>query len=469
MDRILRQDIPSRRARGAGVGLAPGMADLNPAPGVGGGVPPPSASLDRAPAGTFQANRALSGEQGVVARQRARVRHAALGAGTAPREPLGVLSPHGWDSDAFPADHDLFGDDSGGLGGVDAFQRHPGGGESATLGASHSARSSRDLEPEGGGAAAPRGRGPIPPSSPASAGSCGSEMLVFVPNPGLLVPVVVSCGSATLVFVPNPGLLVPVVVCSSSLRRWCLGLGLWDLWCPQLLSWDDWCPLFAVSYCVPWSGADTGWVLGSDLSKWGGIEGEFRVLTPPVLGPPFELHPASATAPVLRGDPSCAPASQSGVEQFRAASRSQSRQEQALLEDSPSHDKAVFSRLGGFPFPHRVASQEDGGRAAIRFGDHIRRRSKSLGRMEVDPIAVGSSQPRSLAFPDPRTARYLPADPVGMLTSVHPVVSKVLAEGWQEPIPLGYFARRYNPLIPGQASSDLSTLRMGENDQAKLP
>ncbi|KAJ3761311.1 hypothetical protein EV360DRAFT_80324 [Lentinula raphanica] len=104
----------------------------------------------------------------------------------------------------------------------------------------------------------------------------------------------------------------------------------------------------------------------------------------------------------------------------------------------------------------------------VRYGDHSRRRSKSAELMDVDPGVAGGNRTRSFAFPDPRTARYLTADPVGMLTSVNPVVSRVLSEGWQEPIPLGHFARRYNPLISGIASGDLSTLRMGENGQVQV-
>ncbi|KAJ3822972.1 hypothetical protein F5880DRAFT_602652 [Lentinula raphanica] len=88
--------------------------------------------------------------------------------------------------------------------------------------------------------------------------------------------------------------------------------------------------------------------------------------------------------------------------------------------------------------------------------------------MDVDPVVVGAGRTRPLAFPDPRTARFLAADPVGMLTSVNPVVSKILSEGWLEPLPLGHFARRFNPLFPGGPAGDLSTLRMGENGQVQV-
>ncbi|KAJ3751595.1 hypothetical protein EV360DRAFT_89579 [Lentinula raphanica] len=159
MARSLRPDIPSRRACNVLSQVTPGMADLNPAPGVGRSGPPPLGTLDQAPLGTFQANRALNGEQGVAARQRARLRHSASTA------PTRVPSPHEWDPDAFPMDHNLFGEDLRGHDGMDTIQRHPVGGELPFAG---SARLCQNFGLEGGGTVIPRGLGPVPPRSPVS-------------------------------------------------------------------------------------------------------------------------------------------------------------------------------------------------------------------------------------------------------------------------------------------------------------
>ncbi|KAJ3720064.1 hypothetical protein C8R42DRAFT_108418 [Lentinula raphanica] len=377
MSRTLRQDIPSRRARNALSQMAPGMADLNPAPGVGRTGLPPSGILDQAPAGSFQANRALNGEQGVAARQQARMRQRVSGISSSSQGSAQAPPAPDWDFDAFPADSDLFGANSTGPDRLDPSQRLSGDGRLSSGTSPHSTRFHQDSGLEGGGTGIPRGRGPVPPSSPES--------------------------------------------------------------------------------------------VGSDLSEWGGIDGEFRVLTHPTLGTPFELRPTQPAAPSPRPHFALPPQSQvpREAEQFRAASRSQSRQDHLVVDTSPDHEKAMRSHVVPVPVPRRLASQEDGGRATVRYRDHSRRRSRSAEPMEVDP-GVGGRSSRSFAFPDPRTARYLDADPVGMLTSVHPVVVKVLADGWQEPIPLGHFARRFNPLISGHTPGDLSTLRMGENGQVQV-
>ncbi|KAJ3715042.1 hypothetical protein C8R42DRAFT_779243 [Lentinula raphanica] len=143
MARSLRPDIPSRRA----------------SPGVGRSGPPPLGTLDQAPLGTFQANRALNGDQGAAARQRARLRHSASTA------PTRVPSPHEWDPDAFPMDHDLFGEDFRGYSGMDTIQRHPVGGELPFAG---STRLGQNFGLEGGGTVILRGLGPVPPRSPVS-------------------------------------------------------------------------------------------------------------------------------------------------------------------------------------------------------------------------------------------------------------------------------------------------------------
>ncbi|KAJ3719278.1 hypothetical protein C8R42DRAFT_643544 [Lentinula raphanica] len=112
--------------------------------------------------------------------------------------------------------------------------------------------------------------------------------------------------------------------------------------------------------------------------------------------------------------------------------------------------------------------------AVLRAGRNTfsRRSPQCMGRsvepMEVDRVAASGGRAHSYAFLDPRTAKFLAADPAGMLTSVNPVVSKVLSEGWSEPIPLGHFARCFNPLLAGGASGDLSMLRMGENGQVQV-
>ncbi|KAJ3816746.1 hypothetical protein F5880DRAFT_1618977 [Lentinula raphanica] len=115
-------------------------------------VNPPLVLLDQAPTGTFQANRALNGEQDVAARQHAHVQCGALDARAVPRGPSHVSSPCGWDQDVFPMEHDLFGDDLADLDSANTFQHNLGGGDSAALGASHSACFSCDFGLEGGGA-----------------------------------------------------------------------------------------------------------------------------------------------------------------------------------------------------------------------------------------------------------------------------------------------------------------------------
>ncbi|KAJ3966958.1 hypothetical protein EV361DRAFT_871992 [Lentinula raphanica] len=242
MARALRQDIPSRRTRNTLAQVDPGMADLNPAPGVGRGGPPSLGFLDQAPTGTFQANRALNGEQGV------------LGSGSVHCEPDPVSSPLGWDSDAFPTDHDLFGDDCAGLGDAGAHHARPGGGESPPISSSHSAPFVHETGLEGGGTAAPRRSGPVPPRFPDSA---------VAPLPGILAARVdVERGSEALVSLMRLGQLVPIVRVSR------------DDWCP-FCCWDFWCPL---SVCYTPGTIGARW---SDTSEWGGIEGEFRFLTPP--------------------------------------------------------------------------------------------------------------------------------------------------------------------------------------------
>ncbi|KAJ3974046.1 hypothetical protein EV361DRAFT_947378 [Lentinula raphanica] len=159
MARSLRPDIPSRRACNVLSQVTPGMADLNPAPGVRRSGPPPLGTLDQAPLGTFQANRALNGEQGVAARQRARLRHSAS------TDPTRVPSPHEWDPDAFPMDHDLFSEDFRGYSGMDTIQRHPVGRDLPFAG---SARLGQNFGLEGGGTVILRGLGPVPPRSPVS-------------------------------------------------------------------------------------------------------------------------------------------------------------------------------------------------------------------------------------------------------------------------------------------------------------
>ncbi|KAJ3776961.1 hypothetical protein FB446DRAFT_813303, partial [Lentinula raphanica] len=463
MARSLRQDIPSRRTRNALAQLDPGMADLNPAPGVGRDGPPPSGSLDRAPAGSFQANHALNGEQGVAARQRARARQSGLGLGSATGVPSRPPSLQGWDSEAFPADHDLFDDILGVPGSINTSQHGSGGGAPPPAVTSHPARQPSSLGLEGGEASVPRllGRGPIAPSSPDSVSELYFVFIVGRPavSPRMLaawvaVRVRASASLVTLVSPVLVGHMVPIdmLLYASPWGSGATGLDGWDIWCPRV-GRDSGVPVLVVAQLH-------GLLLyyDSDASEWGGIEGEVRVLQSPLLGPPFEFRPALSQ----RQEQS------SGVEQFRETSRSQARSEQLALVESPSHEKVVRSRLTTVPSPRHVFSQEDGGRATVRYSDHTRRRSRSVDPMDADRGVVGGSRTRSLAFPDPRTARYLDADPVGMLTSVHPMVVKVLSEGWQEPIPLGYFARWFNPLIPGQASGDLSTLRMGENGQVQV-
>ncbi|KAJ3758804.1 hypothetical protein EV360DRAFT_70011 [Lentinula raphanica] len=434
MAHALRQDIPSRRARTVLTQMAPNMADLNPAPRAGGVGPPPPVNLDPAPAGSFQANRALNGERGVAARQRARMRHRNSGVSSSSRGSARVSPQFGWETDAFPADSDIFGAPTAGPDETELPQfQSPGV-------ASHSARFRRDSGLEGGGTGVSRGRGPVPPSSPDSValfGTFGALGVCWdgwcprccVPQ-GQLVPVSVSLG-----------LLVPAVIVfigTVGAHVWFLGLLV-----PTFVFWDY-----------------------SDFSEWGGIEGEVRIHASPALGPPIELRSTRVVSapqlPALVAEP----AASREVEQFRAASRSQSRQEVLASVESPGHEKVARTRFAAVPSPRRVASQEDGGRAAVRYSGHLRRRSKSADPMDVEPVSGGRS--RSLAFPDPRTARFLDADPVGMLTTVNPVVVKVLADGWQEPIPLGHFARRFNPLMSGYSSGELSTLRMGENGQVQV-
>ncbi|KAJ3751689.1 hypothetical protein EV360DRAFT_89471 [Lentinula raphanica] len=363
MARALQQDIPSRRARHAMPQLAPGMADLNPAPGVGRSGPPPLDSLDQAPAGSFQANRALNGERGVAARQQARLHHRFSGGSATSREPVRASPPFDWDPDAFPADSDLFGSTSTGTRRLGPLQSHMRDDRSSLDVPPHSARVRHDSGLEGGGADVPRGRGPVRPSSPDSTAALAFCVIVF---------------------------FTPV--------------------------------------------ADSVFVVDSEPSEWGGIDGEDRVLDPPALGPPFELH--STCEPAFSSQPP------NEAEQFRTASRSQSRLSLSAVAESLNHEKVTQTRFLAGPSPRKVQSQEDGGRPSPRLADHTRRRSRSLEPMEV--VHGVGDRTRSFAFPDPRTARYLDADPVGMLTSVSPVVIKVLAEGWQEVIPLGHFARRFN-------------------------
>ncbi|KAJ3765766.1 hypothetical protein FB446DRAFT_829186, partial [Lentinula raphanica] len=418
MAHALRPDIPSRRTRNA-LGqvapwnalsqVAPGLADLNPVPRAGQDGPPPLGTLDRAPAGSFQSNRPLNGERGVAARQQARLRNSvsSVQPESAPRS-----SPREWDSNAFPTDLDLFGEDTGGGRDSSSALRHPGGRALPSRGSPHSARPRHGFGSEGRGAGVSRGEGPIAPDSSGSDGA----------------PPVWWCGSPQ----------------GSSALRGGVMLGL----------------------LVPWLDSESG------HSEWGGIVGELRVYGPPPLGPPIELRSTRVDVPA-HSESRHVPVGQqrafaTGVEEYRSTSRSQSRQEHLELMESPAHEKVGRLHPAVVASPRRMMSLEDGGRATVRYGDHSRRRSKSAEPMDVDPGAAGGNRTRSLAFPDPRTARYLTADPVGMLTSVNPVVSRVLSEGWQEPIPLGHFARRYNPLISGIASGDLSTLRMGENGQVQV-
>ncbi|KAJ3748258.1 hypothetical protein EV360DRAFT_76252, partial [Lentinula raphanica] len=441
MARALRQDIPSRRDRAVLSQVAPGMAELNPAPRVGRGDPPPQGPPGLPPAGSFQANRALNGELGVAARQRARLR---LSASSAQQDLARVPSPHaGWDPDAFPTDLDLFGTELGGLSSGNMFQDRQDGGELPPPVSSHSARVRQDFGLEGRGASFPRGRGPIaPPASPDSSGRLVPAAVVM----GRLVPIDVFLGQ-----------LVPVGVFSGTIgAHRCRSGTIGAHRCCSGTIGAHHCCSGAIG---PHSGAE------SDISEWGGIEGELRVVAPPALGPPIELRSDRRGVPL---EPVVLPLVRSEVEQFRTASRSQSRQEGVDCEQSPAHGKVPHSRLAANPSPCRVMSLEDGGRPAVRHNDHARRRSRSVEPMDVDPVIAGGSWTCSYAFPDPRTARYLDADPVGMLTSVNPVVIKVLSEGWSEPLPLGHFARRFNPLMSGTAPGDLSTLRMGDNGQVQV-
>ncbi|KAJ3730740.1 hypothetical protein C8R42DRAFT_637409 [Lentinula raphanica] len=346
------------------------MADLNPAPRAGGVEPPPPVNLDPAPAGSFQANRALNGKRGIAARQQA---------------------PH----TAGPDETEL-----------PQFQS-PGV-------ASHSARFRRDSGLEGGGTGVSRGRGPVPLSSPDS--MVGALVVACPGTVGARVGFCWDCWCPLSLC--SLGLLVPVL-CD-------------DLWSRRVL---------AAFVC--WH---------SDFSEWGGIEGEVRVHASLALGPPIELRSTRVVSapqlPALVAEP----AASREVEQFQAASHSQSRQEVLASVESPDHEKVAQTRFAAVSSPHCVTSQEDGGRAAVRYSGHLRRRSKSADPMDVEPVT-----------------RFLDADPVEMLTSVNPVVVKVLADGWQEPIPLGHFARCFNPLMSGYSSGELSTLRMGENGQRNFP
>ncbi|KAJ3754236.1 hypothetical protein EV360DRAFT_87012 [Lentinula raphanica] len=203
MAHALRPDIPSRRTRNA-LGqvvprnalsqVAPGLADLNPVPRAGQDGPPPLGTLDRAPAGSFQSNRLLNGVWGVAARQQACLRNSisSVQPESAPRS-----SPREWDSNAFPTDLDLFGEDTGGGHDSSSALRHPGGRGLPSRGSPHSARPRHGFGSEGRGAGVSRGEGPIAPDSSGSDGAppvwwcgapqgssalCGGVML------GLLVP-----------------------------------------------------------------------------------------------------------------------------------------------------------------------------------------------------------------------------------------------------------------------------------------
>ncbi|KAJ3765576.1 hypothetical protein FB446DRAFT_794923 [Lentinula raphanica] len=321
------------------------MADLNPAPGGGRRDPPPLGNLDRAPAGSFQANCTPNGELGVAARRRARLH---LSTSSVPQGQSREPSPFtGWDTDAFPAEHDLFGTSLGGQGNVGAFSQNANGGQSPSAVSSHSSRICQELEQEGGGTVPLRGRGPIPPVSPGS-DSGGA---------------VAACGTVGAL-----GRLVPT--CHIVLS--CVGaFGFPPLSVPR----DAWCPFGHVCFlgllvpmlsCLPVWRSDAG----SDLSEWGGIDGEFRFEPPPALGPPIELR-LERQAPRPEAEPH--QLDWDGAEQFRAGAQ---------------------PRLPVVPSPRRITSMEDGGRAAVRYGDHTQRRSRSAEPMNVDPVLASSSRSR---------------------------------------------------------------------------
>ncbi|KAJ3765513.1 hypothetical protein FB446DRAFT_794977 [Lentinula raphanica] len=338
MARALRQDIPSHRARHAMPQLAPGMADLNPAPGVGRTGPPPLDSLDQAPAGSFQANRALNGERGVAARQQAWLHYWFSGGSATSREPIWASPAFDWDPDAFPADSDLFGATSTGTRRLGPLQANSGDDQSSPDVPPHSARLSHDSGLEGRGADVPRGRGPIQPSSPDSTGDVGS--IGAFPGSG-------TCGALVCVRVHgtfgalslcSPGLLVPISLCvfaGTFGAHFPIVRG--DVWCPGAVS-VGWALLLAspglhACVCILHTlclslVSDLLLVADSEPSEWGGIDGEDRFLDPPALGPPFELRSTRDHVPSSQRP--------NEVEQFRTASRSQRRLSLSAVEESPT-------------------------------------------------------------------------------------------------------------------------------------
>ncbi|KAJ3737919.1 hypothetical protein EV360DRAFT_91097 [Lentinula raphanica] len=317
--------------------------------------------------------------------------------------------------DAFPTDLDLFGTDSGGHGVGGASQQSSGGGESPPRMSPHSTRVRLEPGLEGGGATFPRGRGPLLPASPASTGELSCPVCVaFVTRFVALDHPTQDVGWCVLVFsafaagrvVPGfcLGLVVPGVLGTSGAQF------VRDGWCPVCLGRVVPLVLFPLGRLVP--GCCVVSPLGllvpacsdasSDLSEWGGVEGEFRVAASPALEPPFQLRPALSREPQFT---TSAPQSRRDqVEQFRSDSRSQRRREHGDDGESPTHVKLPQPRLLVAPSPRQGTSLEDGGRDAVRYSDHTRRRSRSVEPMSVDPVFPGAGGGRSYAN---RTSYFL--------------------------------------------------------------
>ncbi|KAJ3719764.1 hypothetical protein C8R42DRAFT_643136 [Lentinula raphanica] len=90
----------------------------------------------------------------------------------------------------------------------------------------------------------------------------------------------------------------------------------------------------------------------------------------------------------------------------------------------------------------------------------------------VNRISYRSGGKLRVPFPRVTQAKRPTSDPAGLLTGVCHEVIEILRDGWNEVIPLGYFARRYSPLVSNHAPSsaggnglpDIPIIDMSIND-----